>query len=337
MMDEAIETGSDRNYGATPPPGENGLAPGFVMERTTLANIGEIRPLFERLFGRAPAPGILRLKYTTPFHPGSVFLGHLVRNAEGLVVGHYGAILQKFRAARRVVLVGQGCEVMALPGRRHAGMFQALGRATDQALANAGAECCIGFANEASRAALVKRLGWTAPYALRGFRIPVSTVPIAAMARRVGLERAWLAWACRRLESLRAPDQILPGSARDDEGGGALRDADHYAYRRFSVNTVIEIRGVRAWVKVDRSLVIGEIERVDESRVLDLLNGLRRVARGLGLTEILFHASPRAWSTEILEKHFPGFESWTLVYKVYQASSIDPARLRLTAGDVDTF
>lgn len=318
-------------------PIEAGLPPGFAIERTTRAKVEDVRPLFARLLGRAPEAGALGLKYATPFHAGPTFLGHLVRNAEGEVVGHYGAILQKFRAEGRVALVGQGCDVMTLPGRRHVGIFEALGRETDRVLAEAGAECCIGFSNGASRAALVKRLAWEAPYALRGVRIPTGAVPLEAITRRLGLERGWRHWARRRLASVAAGDPLLPGSIREDEGGGALRDADHYAYRGFSMNTVVEVRGVRAWVKIDRSLVIGEIERVEEPRVLDLVDGLRRLSRQLGLRDILFHGSPRAWHTGLLESHFPGFDSWTLVCKTYRPGSINPARLQLSAGDVDTF
>lgn len=313
------------------------LPPGFRLEPTTHANVGDVRPLYRRLFGRAPTLEVLRAKYAAPLRPRDEFLGCLARDVDGNVVGHYGATLHRFHAEGRLVLVGQGCDVMALPGRRYKGVFDVLSRTTDRRLADAGAEFCIGFANAASRAALVKRLGWREPHTLRGFAIPVLALPLEAIARHARLNRMWLAWARLCLARYAAADPWLPGSVPDHEGGGAVRDAAHYAYRQFSVNRVIEVHGVRVWVKVDRGLVIGELERVDEARVLEAVDGLRRVARLLGLRQILFHGSPGAWHTSIFERHFSGFDSWTVVSRQYSDATIDIGRLCFTAGDVDTF
>lgn len=320
--------------GPRTPPRE--LPEGYRFERTTVRNVHLLVPLFREVFGREVTEEFLLRKYTTPWTKDGVFHGYLVLDAAGRAVAHHTGIPCRFRFGDRLVLAAQSCDTMTAAELQGKGVFTLLGKKVDRLLVEEGFEFIFGFANDVTVVAAPKKLGWKPLGVLSGYRLPVRTLPVERLCRRLRFPyRAYLALVDRAFASFRV-DEPVPSSCVDAGHGGVERDEAFYGYRRFTFNRRVRLAGVAAWFKVDAGLTLGEVGPCTEEELLSMLRALRRRCFWLGIDVVWFHASPGTRAESLFSRHFPRFQSWTTFYGDF-TSAVDVATVRLTSGDIDSF
>lgn len=316
--------------------GSEEIAGGYRLQRTNARNVHLLVPLFREVFRREVTEEYLLRKYTTPWTKDGQFHGYMVLDADGRAAAHHTGVPFRFRFADRLVLGAQSCDTMTAARLQGKGVFTLLGKKVDQLLRDEGFEFIFGFANDITVVAAPKKLGWARLGSLRGFRLPVRTLPLEKVCRRLRFPyRAYLALVDAVLARDRF-DEPIPGSCAADGHGGVERDEPFYRYRTFSFNRRVRLAGVPVWFRVEASLTIGEIGPCSEEAFLAMLRALKRRCRWLGIDAIYFHATAGTPNEVLFAKHFPAFDSWTTFYGDY-TSTVDVASLRLTSGDLDSF
>jgi hypothetical protein len=310
-------------------------ADGYTFVRTNRDNVHLLVPLFEEVTGRAVTVDYFIKKYTTRWTKGGQFWGFLALNREGRAVAHQMGLPFMFQFGDQQVLAAQSCDSLTANELRGKGFFSVLAKMTNEMLRQEGAQFIFGFSNENSLAATTK-LGWKFMEHLVGYKIKVRTVPLEKICRRVGvLYGPYLALVDFAFRKQRVAEPI-PNSCIEGENGGIVRDEAFYEHRCFSFNRRVKVGGVRIWFKLFGQLCLGEIERVPEAEVLEMLSKLKRKCFWLGINEIVFQASPGTYHEVIFARHFPSFESWATLYSNF-CSSVDFTELKLTFGDIDSF
>ncbi len=310
--------------------------PDYTFVRTSKDNIHLLVPLYKEAFGKVVTTDYLVKKYTTRWTRNGQFCGFLALDKEGKAVAHHTAIPFLFRFGDKEILAAHSCDSMTAAELRGKGFFTIMGKMTDEMLAREGFQFIFGYSNENSLPATTQKLGWKYMENLSGFKIKVRTLPVEKICRRLKfLYKPYLAWVDFVFRHNRT-NEIIPNSCIEGENGGIIRDEGFYAYRNFSFNRRVKLAGVNVWFKLQAQLCIGEIEKVGEEQVLEMLKKLKRKCFWLGINEIVFQASPGTHHEVIFAKHFPRFVSWATLYNNFN-SEADLSNLKLTFGDMDSF
>lgn len=305
---------------------------GLRLERLSDAHLGEVNALFGRVFGRSPGPDVLRRKYDT------AYTGHArvawVAVDGPRAVGFAGVLPQRFTLDGTVAPVGQFVDLAVEPQLRGGGLFRQLEERSRVLARESGLRMLWGAANDASRAAVVK-CGWTEVARLRRRSLPVRTLPLAKLARRLGpLSASWERWAMGLVEARTLPARGRPNSL---EGPGVLchlYDADLERYRSLTPSARVDLGGAAAWIRLGVQLGVGDLETGGSLDVRSSVARLRRLARIVGSTEVLFQTWPGTPLDVALEEVAPALPSLAIMAVGGDAPL---ERLRVNLADLDTF
>lgn len=305
---------------------------GLRFERLSDAHLGEVNALFGRVFGRSPGPDVLRRKYDTAY-TGHARVAWVAADGPR-AVGFAGVLPQRFILDGTVVPVGQFVDLAVEPRLRGGGLFRQLQERSRLLARESGLRMLWGAANDASRAAVVK-CGWTEVARFRRRSLPVRTLPLAKVARRLGpLSAPWERWAMGLVKARTRPAWDQPNSL---EGPGVLchrYDADLERYRSFTPNARVDLGGAAAWIRLGAQLRVGDLETDGPLGVRASVARLLGLARLVGSTEVLFQTWPGTPLDVALEEVSPGLASLAIMAV---DADVPLERLRVNFADLDTF
>ncbi len=295
--------------------------------------IPPLAALFKRVFGRPFNSEDLRHKYDTGFL-GIGSLGRLAVDGNR-VVASAGILPQRFISKNRQWLAGQVCDLAALPEVRGTGIHTRLLTEALDITRQRGVDFFFTLPNDQAHSAL-GRHGFSWLDRMHGFRIPVTTVPLGRLARRIPL--------MRRLHLLIASKILSRPEATDElQNSQAANDALHIDYSRSYLHSkrrrpsaVINAGGTTAWVAAASALEIGDLGLAGVDDLAPALGALVRVARKIGCSSLLFQCSVGSTLETALSRRFTGFDSWP-VGVLRCLPDIPVEDLRLNFGDLDTF
>ena len=289
--------------------------------------------LFSRVFKRPFDPEDLRHKYDTSF----LGIGGLARMAvDGdQPIASTGILPQRFTSNNQQLLGAQVCDLAALPEVRGTGLHERLLAEALNIARERGVDFFFTLPNDQAHRAL-DRHGFSWLPRMRGFKIPVATVPLGRLARRIPLlHRLHLSIASKILNQSRVSDGIRNSHAAN----GALcvdysRSYLHSKRRRPSA--VINAGGAAAWVAADSALEIGDLDSTGIDDLAPALGTLMRMARNIGCSSLLFQCTVKTKLERALSHQFTGFDSWPVgVLRCRPDVTVED--LRLNFGDLDTF
>lgn len=307
----------------------------YAVRPLSRDNLVDLVPLTRAVFGRRTDEEALLRKYDTS-HLGGSYFGYLAYDEEGRPVAFQGAVPMRMEHAGELVLAAQSGDTMTLREHRGRGLFPRLGRLTDDLLAESGIRFIWGMPNQASESGFVGKLGWQGAGRMRCFDLATGAPAVERLAPTPGLRALFRRFVRGRLAAFRAATARVANSAAGDGAVVTHRDAEFFAYKLRSDSLVIEMEGCRVWVKVGRALLIGDIEPVDEARVLAVLRRLRRFARAHGIPGVVFETSAGTGLERIFSSCAKGFDTWLVGGKSFDGT-VPLDRLRATFGDVDIF
>ena len=300
-------------------------------------NLVDLIPLYRPRLGKVIDRAYLEAKYDTGLSGHAVFRLsrlHLRRPARRVLRRDADPRLERMGG---IELAAQCCDAVTIEEFAGRGLFTQLGRLTESRLRDFGVRTVYAFLNQNSEPAALGKLDWTGIHRLRRFTVPVLTIPLEGLSRKISAGpafRAWVTTATRRPHPARS--RPSPTRSRERSHGQPPRPRSSSPTRAPPTSFIIAVADVKMWVKTEGGLLIGDIERRPEAEILGAVHGLRRIARSLGIARITFQVSPGTYLERIFSRHFAGFDSWLLGGK-----SFDPRfpieALRCTFGDLDTF
>jgi hypothetical protein len=132
-------------------------------------------------------------------------------------------------------------------------------------------------------------------------------------------------------------DPVLENSLVGEGFAGIGRDREFHAYKAsFNGSRVLAVDGGRAWVNLQHGLLIGDLEASSEAEMDTTLRALERLARRLGLHQVVFQVSEGTRFSPFFESRARTLPGLPVIHRNL-GSEIPAERLRFTFGDLDNF
>ena len=306
-----------------------------VLRGTDLASL---LPLFHDAFGAgAFSADWLRRKYACE-QDGVVGFSCVAFTESEEAAGSVGVLPWPVRFGDRVETAGQMVDVATGSAHRGRGLFVRLAELAREVCDAAGVGFLFGFPNEAAYPIWMNKLGYQHIDDLVEYRLPVRTLWAERVARRAAPLLPLYERHVRRTLEARAPaDPVLENSLLRDGFAGIDRDAAFHAYKSsFAGGRVVTLDGGRVWLNVRHGLLVGDLEASSEADLDRTARSLERLARRLGVHQVLFEASKDTRFSTGLAKRFRTRPGLPVIHRDIR-SQIPIEKLRFTFGDLDNF
>ena len=258
---------------------------------------------------------------------------------QGDIAASYGMLPWPIRHGDRVEVAAQACDVATDANHRRRGLFAMLVEVALERCREAGANFIIGFTPVGGETfpLYIRHHGYTHLHDMVEYRLPIRTLWAERVARRLppmhGLYRAALDRAFRPL----APaDPVLENSLVAEGFAASHHSREFLDYKSFAGNRVLAIDGERAWLKVRRGLLVGDIEATTGPGIDRTLGALERIAVRSGIDAIVFQSSHDTRFTRFFPPRYRAAPCFKVVYQDID-SRIPPESLRFSFGDLDNF
>lgn len=301
------------------------------------AELAALIPLFRDAFGREFGIDQLARKYACD-HGGLTGFACVAFGESGEAAGSVGVLPWPVRYGDRVETAGQMVDVSTSSAHRGRGLFVALAERARELCEDAGVGFLYGFPNDEAYPIWIHKLGYEHSDDLVEHRLPVRTLPAEKVSHRAGRLRGLYERYLRRALASRAPaDPVLQNSLGADGFAAVDRHRDFHAYKAaFGESRVVATDGGRAWIKVRHALLIGDLEARSEAELDETLGALRRLARRLGVDQIVFQASKDTRFSRFFAGRSDASRELPVIYRDL-GSEIPKEQLRYTLGDLDNF
>jgi hypothetical protein len=301
------------------------------------SELAPVLPLFRDAFGKDFDADRLARKYACEAGGLPAFVG--VAFAEnGEAAGSVGVLPWPVRFEGRGETAGQMVDVATANAHRGRGLFVRLAEFARELCESAGVGFLFGFPNEAAYPIWMNKLGYEHIHDLVEYRIAVRTLWAERAARRSGaVAGLYERHRERTLRPYAPADPVLENSLVHEGFAGIERTREFHAYKSaFNTSRVLALDGGRVWVNLQHGVLIGDLEAQDEPGMDRELRALERLARRLGLHQIVFQVSKGTRFSPFFESRartLPGLP----VIRRNLSSEIPAERLRFSFGDLDNF
>jgi len=297
-----------------------------------------LMPLFRDAYGPGRfSPEWLTRKYSCE-QDGVCGFSCVAFTEGGEAAGSVGVLPWPVRFGDRVEVAGQMVDVATGSAHRGRGLFVLCAEMAREVCETAGVAFLFGFPNEAAYPIWVNKLGYQHSDDLVEYRLPIRTVWAERVARRVGaLRPLYERHVERTLRAYAAADPVLENSLLLEGFAGTDRDGAFHEYKSsFAGSRVLALDGGRVWLNVRHGLLVGGLEASSEADLDKTVRALKRLARRLGVHQILFQASKDTRFSPFLADRFRTLPGMPVIYRNLR-SQIPSEKLRFTFGDLDNF
>ena len=306
---------------------------GYRIIQMSGQHIPDVESLYAAVYKKTAAPGYFKKKYETSY-TGVACAGYLAVNAAEVVIGFYAVIPCFISWQGERMLAAQSADTMTHPGYRYKGLFVELSNRCFDLCKEMGIRLIFGFPNQHSLHGAIHKLHWIQAGSMDCFTIPVKTMPLRKLTRRLPLLKKWY----DRYAGWLLKPTGLPGIENKVmmEGfAGVLRDADYLRYKNYQPREVIRVGEALVWLKLQQGLVVGDL-LLNDMPPDELIGKLISLARWLGLPFIQLHFSRDTHLHRICAHRFPVVPSFPVLYKDFGAD-IPADRLKFSFADIDIF
>lgn len=308
----------------------------YTFERITEDNLSSLILLAKDAFEQDFPLKYFEQKFATSW-TGVKNIGYIALDEAGKTVGYYGMYPCFLLLNGKKILAAQVGDTMTHSQHRGKGLFAVLANKTYSLAKEEGIKFVFGFPNEQAYPGVVTKLNWVQKEFMHLYKVKVSTLPFA----KIAFKLKWinpLFFSCINiiLKKKKSNRTSFENSNIDNINGGILRDEFYFNYKKDENKFLLDILGTCVWIKIDGFLFVGDIERRDEKSYLKVLQNLKRVAKWIGATEILFQASPGSYMDRILSQQYSFQQGARIGYLSFD-NKINGDQLKYTIADFDTF
>ncbi|MBS1605070.1 MAG: GNAT family N-acetyltransferase [Bacteroidetes bacterium] len=323
----------------------------YRIERLSPDNLNDLGRLYHAVYGDNRTAPDFQKKYATAY-TGATYIGYFAYDQQGTPAAYYGVMPCFIEYDNNLVLVAQSGDTMTHPDHRNRRLFARLCGKTIELCRHEHILLIFGFPNQNSKG-INGQIGWTTTGNLEGFRIPVTTLPIRGLTRRLPfLQHTYRTYCRALLKKYLLPEKGIPNSALennnpggsshdnpadpDNHFGGIHRDEAWFNYKTYSKTSVIRLGKATAWIAISDTITIGDIRSAGQP-LTETLRRLRNLAARLGIRQIVFHTSPgTSLHQQFAAGKYPSFSSFPALFNDL-GSGIPLHQLKFTLADIDTF
>ena len=307
----------------------------YRVDRLNDSNLKDLAKLHSEVYGTPVDENYFLRKYDTSY-TGLENVGYLAYNPEGEPVAYYGVIPCLIKFKDEVMLSAQSADTMTHPQHRYKGMFVDLSNRAFELCRQLGIRLVFGFPNQNSYHGAVNKLGWVMTETMACFIIPVKTIPLESVARKMRLSKLYQQYARLILRRRMLSFHGTSNSVIPDGFAGVFRSEEYFAYKTYSPSRTLKIGDAKVWISNRPGMLIGDMENVSETNFEVVINKLRSTARTLGIRQIQFHCSPGTTLHRLFAQKFQPVPSYPQLFQDF-GSPIAPEKIKFTFADIDIF
>jgi hypothetical protein len=302
----------------------------YRIERLSPNNLGDLDRLYHAVYGLDRTAPDFQKKYATAY-TGASYIGYFAYDRHGTPAAYYGVMPCFIQYDSKPILAAQSGDTMTHPDHRNKKLFVRLCLKTIELCRQQHISLIFGFPNQNS-AGINGQIGWTTTGNLEGFQIPVTTLPLRGLTRRLPfLQGIYRTYSQTLLKKYLLPEKGIAGSTPC----GILHNEAWFNYKTYSKTYVIRLGKAKAWISLSDVMTIGDIQ--DNGQDLDdTLRRIKKLAARLGFRNIFFHTSPGTPLHRQFAQRFRPFTSFPALFNDL-GSGIPLEQLKFTFADIDIF
>jgi Acetyltransferase (GNAT) domain len=306
----------------------------YSIARLSKDNLADVARLHTAVYGMAAMDDYFSRKYNTAY-TAVENVGFIAYTRDKRPVAYYGVIPCFIQFENEVILAAQSADTMTDPQHRYKGMFVELSNLTFDLCRQLGIKLIFGFPNQNSYHGAVTKLGWKMTDAMVCFTIPVKSIPLESLSKKIKfLKNMYEKYSRFILKRKMLPAHGVTNSVLVDGFAGVFRNEEYLYYKRYSATKVISIDTSKIWINNKYGLVIGDMEGVNEINFGTIIHKLERLAKNLGVKQIHFHCSPGTSLHQLFFKNYKAIASYPMLFQDF-GSTVPPEKIRFTFADID--
>lgn len=309
----------------------------YQFKRLDKTNIKDLLFLYKHAFNASEDLDFIQKKYNTSF-VGITNVGfiayHILTNEPA---AFYGVFPIQVEINETQLTAAQSGDTMTHPNHRGKGLFITLAKMTYDLAKELGVEFVFGFPNDNSYPGFVNKLNWQHYSNVNHYKIAASSIPIDKLAKRYSLFQPILNLFIPKPLSIAAAFQF-PNSLKHQNNsyGTVCHHQQFYNYKTYYPNFVIELEGVKCWLKVDGRLWVGDIEFCNEDKFMTVVNALVNYAKRKFCSSVQFSVFENSSYDTWLKKKFKAHSS-IAAGCLNLSMNYKPEKFAYQAVDFDTF
>lgn len=308
----------------------------YRFEKLSHDNLKDLKYLYEHSFNESTSLEFLNQKYGTQVF-GLSYIGYLAYFSNE-PAAYYGVFPVKAQYENKEFLAAQSGDTMTHPDHRGKGLFITLAKMTYELAKQNGVEFIFGFPNQNSYPGFVKKLNWVHYSNINNYKIKTNALPFEKVAKKSNaFNRIYSSVFLNKLETPNNHN-IFPNSLNSqlNSHGNVLHDKNYFDYKNYYRSYVIELNGIKCWIKVDGRLWVGDIEFCDKTKFFEIVGQLISLSKKIFCSTVLFSVFENSlydvWLKEKYQIH-----SQNAVGCLNLNGHFDPEKFAYQASDFDTF
>jgi len=309
---------------------------GYVIQRLTKKNIGDMSQLYTAVYGKTRQAGFFEKKYDSKY-TGIEYIGYLAYSGtDNTPIAFYGVIPCFMEYSGTRILAAQSTDTMTHPEFRFKGMFVELSNLTFALCRENNIKFIFGFPNQNSLPGAINKLGWKMTETMDCFIVNFKSFPLEAICRKVSfLAGLYKQYKKRVLRKYFLPLDGIANSVLGDGYGGVSRGLHYLSSKKYSDTTVIRINDNFYWLKITDKLIIGDMQ-LSNSNIDEVISQLTSLANKLGIREMQCHFSTQTRLHDLFRARYTPIPSFPALFQDF-GSSVSMEKFKFTFADIDIF
>lgn len=303
----------------------------FTYKRIQPENITDVKRVLELAFNTEFSTEYLIKKFDTSAI-GISHIGYIAYDGN-IPAATYSVFPTLMQLNGKKIMGAQSGDTATNPAYQGKGLFVTLAVKTYELCKEQGIELVFGFPNDNSFPGFKKKLNWQFMNNFHNYRFIVPTLPLSLLNKR-SESKAMSKFPGIQILSKKDVD-AFPGASLQVNGIAIDKSSTYINYKSYTENTIIAVDGVKVWVKISKSMQIGDIEKTDLVTFRKILRKLKQYAFFHGIPVISFSVNENNYWDTLLSKTYPFTKGSPIGYLPINNLLVE--QLNFTTVDIDYF
>lgn len=309
----------------------------YIFERLDESKYKDLQFLYEHAFKETVNLQFLEKKYNTSF-TGIKNIGFLAYHSlTKEPAAYYGVFPVMVEYNNQFYLAAQSGDTMTHPNHRGKGLFIELAKKSYELAKKSGVEFIFGFPNQNSYPGFVNKLDWKHYSNVNHYKINASAIPLDKVVKKIPslkfIHKVFLPKSINKESKVYIANSLL---SQNNQYGCVIHNDKYFQYKTYYPSFIIEIEGIKCWVKVDGRLWVGDIQFCGEEKFHKVINGIVAFAKSRFCSSVQLSFYENSFYDNWMQKNHK-IQSSIAVGCLDLSKRVNPTHFAYQAGDFDTF
>ena len=307
----------------------------YTIVRLSSDIIKDMATLHSRVYSTSVSEEYFKKKYNTVY-TGIENVGFLAYDKRNEPVAYYGVIPCFIRSGNELILAAQSADTMTHPQHRYKGMFVELSNMTFDLCKSLNIRLVFGFPNQNSYHGAVTKLGWEETETMNLFTVPVKTLPLYSLCKKIKCARLYRWYKEFILKKMTVHEYGISNSVIKDGFAGVYRSGEYLMYKSYNPTKVLQIGDCKIWISSKQSLLIGDMEGVNENNFDGVIRRLKSLAKRSGIRKLQFICCQDLNLNRLFASSFKGEKAFPVLFQDL-GSPVPLHKIKFVLADIDIF